>query len=197
MSTTTRSERARHKKNIEECRKRQEIIKKLNNDRVAKTLADLKGVDLKAKVKIKCGIFNSLPEGIKKQLLRLSDYINDRNGLRIQQTECKTYCQFKNLYVIYAILNNGEVVAWANFWKDRKKKIKMSQDQFVFFHVKKKYRRNGIGRRLFKEVYKRMVKGKRNQRSFFHPKFNNDVHGYFKGADFYSRMLRLAKAKEI
>ncbi len=196
MSTITRSERARYRKNIKECRKRQDIIKKLNDDRVSKTLADLKGVELKAKVKIKCGLYSGLPEGIKKQLLRLSDYVNDRNGLRIQQTECKKYCQFKNLYVIYAILNNGEVVAWANYWKNRKG-FKQDQDKFVFFHVKKKYRRNKIGRRLFKEVYKRLVKGKKDQRSFFHPKFNNDIHGYFKGADFYSRMLRLAKSKEI
>jgi len=181
-------------KNKEEFKKRQEVINKLNHERVKRVMDGLNGIKVKSKIKIKCGIYNSLPSGIKKQLLRLCDYVNDRNAMRIQQTECKTYSKFKKLYVVYAMSGN-QVVGWCNWWKDRE--IKMDTDHYVFFHVKTKFRKNGIGRQLFKICHKRLVKGKKKQREFFPPKFNTDPHGYFKGQDFYSKMLRLAKAKEI
>lgn len=197
MASLTKKQKVKRNRNIEDFKKRQSVVEVLFRDRTDRVMAEMKGVKLKAKVKIKSGIYNGLPSGIKKQLARLSDYINDRNALRVQQTESKHYVNFKNLHVVYAMLGN-QVVGWANYLKRRgKKNFKLDHDVFVFFHVKKKYRRNGVGKQLFKECYKRLVKGKKNQREMFVPKFNNDPHGYFKGNDFYSKMLRKAKGREI
>jgi len=197
MASLTKKQKVKRNENIKAFKKRQEVIESISRDRADRVMVEMRGVKLKAKVKIKSGVYNGLPSGIKKQLARLSDYINDRNALRVQQTESKHYVNFKNLYVVYAMLGN-QVVGWANYLRRRNKKnFKLDHDALVFFHVKKKYRGNGIGKKLFKQCYKRLVKGKKNQREMFVPKFNNDPHGYFKGQDFYSKMLRKAKGKEL
>lgn len=183
------------RKAMKEFKNREKTVNELFKINSARVLRDIKKIQVKSPVKIKTGLFNNLPDGIKKQLSRLTDYLNDRNDNRIWRTLGKDTTMFKNLRVVYAVKRNGEIMGWANYWKSREG-FKFDFDEYVYIHVKKCYRKNKIGQRLFKRVYKDFLKGKKNQRRFFMPKMQEETRN-FKNLDWFDKMLKLAKTKKI
>lgn len=196
MATQTIKIERQRRKALREFKKRKEVVDQIFKDKSAKVMRDIKKVKIRSRVQVKTGLFNNLSDGVKKQLSRLTDHLNDRNDNRIWRTlSRKDSTMFKNLQVVYAIKGNGEVIAWANYWKGRED-FKFDFDKYVFIHVKKCYRKNGIGRRIFKRVYKDFLKGKKNQRRFFMPKIQ-EGNEHFKNLDWFDKMLKLARTKKL
>jgi len=196
VTKTLKTQQRKLRKAKMEYLKRTELIEQIFKTRTNEVLKGLKKVDLKAKVKIKRGIYNDLPRNVRKQFFKLSDHVYDRNDNRVNRTYDKKGSMFKNLYVIYAVLGNGEVIAWGNFWKGRKS-FNFEHDPYVFIHVKKQYRSNGIGRKIFKEVYRLFLKGKRNQRRYFAPNPKRSEYKELDFKDFYDQMLPLARKGKL
>ena len=174
-----------------EYKNRIELIDELFKTKSAEVMRGIKKISLKAKVKIKKGIYNNIPPNTRSQFFRITDHIHERNDGRVCRTLDKHSEKFKNLYAVYVVLGNGEVIGWGNYWKDRKN-FNNEWDQFVFIHVKKQYRGNGIGRKIFKEIYRSLLKGKKGKRKYFIPNPYNSEFKSLNHPDFFDKMIKLA-----
>jgi len=196
VTTTLKTQQRKLRKTKMEYEKRAKLMELIFKTRTDEVMRGLNKVSLKSKVKVKRGILNSFSTSVQKQLFKLSDHVHDRNDNRINRTLNHNGKMFKNLYVVYVVRGNGEVIGWANYWKSRKS-FNSEHDPFVFIHVKKQYRGNGIGRKIFKEVYRLFLKGKPNQRKYFMPNPNRHEYAKLDFKDFYDQMLPLARKGKL
>lgn len=179
-----------------EYERRRKLIDGLFKVKNLEVMRGIRKISLKAKVKIKKGIYNSIPPNTRSQFFRITDHIHERNDGRVSRTLDKHSAKFKNLYTVYVVLGNGEVLGWGNYWKDRKN-FNNEWDKFVFIHVKKQYRGNGIGRKIFKEIYRSFLQGKKSKRKYFIPNPYNSEFKSLNRPDFFDKMMKLASKGKL